>query len=74
MLLKKKEHTELLVAIVQSPSQDLEFLLHHKEFNALRPHEWLFGEVHITEQKSKCIITIIFVCNSKCCPQCMSIK
>ncbi|XP_067253045.1 SLAM family member 9-like [Chanodichthys erythropterus] len=45
MLLKKKEHTELLVVvIVQSPSQDLEFLLHHKEFNALRPHEWLFGE------------------------------
>ncbi|ROI80148.1 hypothetical protein DPX16_23724 [Anabarilius grahami] len=44
MLLKKEEHTELLVAIVQSPSQDLEFLLHHKEFNALRSHEWLFGE------------------------------
>ncbi|ROJ25348.1 Alpha-(1,3)-fucosyltransferase 4 [Anabarilius grahami] len=44
MLLKKKEHTELLVAIVRSPNQDLEFLLHPKEFNALRPHEQLFGE------------------------------
>ncbi|XP_048017998.1 uncharacterized protein LOC125249699 [Megalobrama amblycephala] len=43
-LWKKEAHTELLVAVVRSPSQDLEFLLHHKEFNALRPHEWLFGE------------------------------
>ncbi len=39
----------------KSPSQNLEYLLHPKEFQTLRPHEWLFGEEHISKQKSECI-------------------
>ncbi|XP_051977937.1 uncharacterized protein LOC127639766 [Xyrauchen texanus] len=43
-MLWTKPHNELVVAIVKSEDQNLEFLLHHKEFLTLKPHDWLFGE------------------------------
>ncbi len=45
----------------KSPSQNLEYLLHPKEFQTLRPHEWLFGEEHISKQKSECIIVQLYL-------------
>ncbi|XP_051948584.1 uncharacterized protein LOC127629698 [Xyrauchen texanus] len=43
-MLWTKPHNELVVAIVKSDDQNLEFLLHHEEFLTLKPHDWLFGE------------------------------
>ncbi|CAM4575269.1 unnamed protein product [Leuciscus chuanchicus] len=43
-MLWTKPHNELVVAIVKSDAQNLEFLLHHEEFLTLKPHDWLFGE------------------------------
>ncbi len=45
----------------KSPSQNLEYLLHPKELQKLRPHEWLFGEEHISKQKSECIIVQLYL-------------
>ncbi|KAF4114334.1 hypothetical protein G5714_004557 [Onychostoma macrolepis] len=46
-MLWKKPPTELIVAILRFPRQKNESLLHHREFQSLRPHEWLNGELHI---------------------------
>ncbi|KAF4114297.1 hypothetical protein G5714_004520 [Onychostoma macrolepis] len=44
-MLWKKPPTELIVAVLRSPRQKNESLLHHRELQSLRPHEWLNGEI-----------------------------
>ncbi len=46
-MLWKKAPTELIVAILRCPRQKNDSLLHHREFQSLRPYEWFNGEVHL---------------------------
>ncbi|CAM4608903.1 unnamed protein product [Leuciscus chuanchicus] len=43
-MLWTKPASALVVAVVKSDDQSLEFLLHHEEFLKLRPHGWISGE------------------------------
>ncbi|CAM4608791.1 unnamed protein product [Leuciscus chuanchicus] len=43
-MLWTKPASALVVAVVKSDDQSLEFLLHHEEFLTLRPHGWISGE------------------------------
>lgn len=44
-LLWTNKPTELLVAIMEDTEEKNEYLLHHKTFQTLKPHNWVFGEV-----------------------------
>lgn len=39
-----KRDTEVVVSVVPSQLGN-NFVIHHSEFNTLRPHQWLVGEV-----------------------------
>ncbi len=53
---ERKPPTELLLALLKCPTQNVEYLLHHRVLQTLSPHEWLCGEVHISELAFKCLI------------------
>ncbi|KAG9260553.1 hypothetical protein AMEX_G256 [Astyanax mexicanus] len=40
----KNDPTDLVVSILRAPDKKLEFLLRQREFQTLRPHEWIAGE------------------------------
>ncbi len=41
---ERKPPTELLLALLKCPTQNAEYLLHHRDLQTLSPHEWLCGE------------------------------